>query len=239
MPKIIGIAGLTPDSGKTTAALNLSASFSVYGQRNLLVDLDPDSEVSKQIKPVMKKGQLLYKSLFPYTDFIPSGFEESRYFRRIAGDRKKSGRVFEIFMNYISEDYEYVIIDLPSEMDFVSASALAECDQIIIVKKNDCLDLESIYRLLVAVSRINRILKKRTGIFGILTWGYVIPFIPGIKPWPDAIEKYILRIFIPYEKLMDKRESDKSYLTPICFRDILNPASISYLELCRTVTDNI
>lgn len=240
MPRIIGIAGLTPESGKTTAALNLSASFSVYGKKNLVVDTDPDSEISKKIRPFMKNGQLVYRSLFPDTDFMPSGFEESRFFRRIAGDKGKTRKVLDIFMSYVSADYEYVIVDFPSRMDLLSISALAECNEIIIVIKYDRPDFESIHRLLSAIYRINIYYGRKTAVYGILTWGYVIPYTPagsGSRPWPDEIAEHIVKIFIPYENKMDCRKEDGAYLMPICFRDILNPASISYLELCRTFTD--
>lgn len=230
MSKIIAIAGLTPGSGKTTVSLNLAASLSIYEKKNLVVDFDINSEVSNLVRAGITLDKIVFERLYPFTDFIPSGFEESLFFKKIAGVCSKTEKVFEIFIKSLSKKYEFVILDIPSKMDFLSTSALAVCDDVIIVKKNNEFDLESIQRLLFTIFQINRRFEKKISIKGILTWGHSIPFESSFKAWPPDLNSHIIKVFIPYENIMEKNERIR---TPFCFKDILSPASISYLEFCR------
>lgn len=233
MPKIIAIAGLCRGSGKTTVSLNLAASLSLFEKKNLIIDFDIHSGLSKCLRPDVRQDDIIHKYLFSHTDYMSPGFEDSTFFKSIASDLARAGRVFETFIELIAKEYEYVILDLPSEIDFLSISALAACDDVIIVKRNTCFDLEAIQRLLFTVAKLTRVFCKKINILGILSWGYVIPAETYAVPWPLDLKEYVLKVFIPYDKAM---ESDELDIRPICFKDIMSPAAISYLDLCRHIT---
>jgi len=230
MSKIIAIAGLTPGSGKTTVSLNLAASLSIYEKKNLVVDFDNNSEVSNRLRAGITENKVFFERLYPFTDFIPSGFEESSFFKKIAGVCSKTEKVFEIFIKSLSKEYEFVIFDIPSKMDFLSTSALAVCEDVIIVNKSNEFNLKAIQRLLLTIFQINKRFEKKINIKGILTWGHSIPLESSFKAWPPDLNSHIIKVFIPYENIMDNNEK---FQTPFCFNDILSPASISYLEFCR------
>ena len=230
MSKVIAIAGLTPGSGKTTVSLNLAASFSIYEKKNLVVDFDSHSDIPKSVKAGIAGDKIVFERLYPFTDLIPSGFEESSFFKKIAADCSRTEKAFETFMDVLSKAYEFVIFDIPSKMDFLSTSALAVCDDVIIVKQSSAFDLEAIQKLLLTISQINRRFEKKINIKGILTWGHSMPLEASFKPWPVNLDPHILKVFIPYEKVIKEKEKIQ---IPFCFKDISSPASISYLELCR------
>lgn len=232
MPKIIAITGLGGRSGKTTVSLNLSASMSLFEKRNLLILFDSHPGISKSMIPDFRADEVIQKSLLPYTDIMLSGFEDSFSFKSIVSDSERSACVFDSFLERVANDYDYVFLDLPAGMGFLAVSSLSACDDLVIVTENRNFDLEEIRRIVLMVSQ----LKKRTGknirILGILTWGYLLQDEMIYLPWPHGLNQHILKHLIPYDHSMAENCSDKM---PICLKDIMSPASISYLELCREI----
>lgn len=232
MPKIIAITGLGGRSGKTTVSLNLSVSMSLFEKRNLLILFDSHPGISKEMIPDFRADEIIQKSLVPYTDFMVSGFEESFLFKSIASEPERSAYVFDAFLEKVANDYEYVLLDLSSDMDFLTVSSISACDYLVIVSENRNFDLAAIRRIVLMVSQLKKHTGKKMRILGILTWGYLLQAEMLSLPWPHGLNEHILKHFIPYDRSMGENCSDKM---PICLKDIMSPTSISYLELCREI----
>lgn len=233
MPTITAITGLAPGCGKTTVCLNIAASLSLFEKKCLIVDLDPYSSWSGDLKKDHLEKELIFRELYPFTDCIFSGFEERDCFKELTSCANGPEKVFEVFMNSVSSGYDHVLVDTTSRMDFMSTSALEVCDDIIISKKYNDFDLEAIYRLVTTVSQINKRFSKKIAIKGIVTWGYDISRESAheiVKSWPEALDDHVMKIFIPSD--MGHSLSDTGY-TPYCHTDVLGHASMAYLDLCR------
>lgn len=147
MGEIISIVSQKGGVGKTTTAVNLSASLVLKGYKVLLLDLDPQGHVAttfKYGKYDIKAGvhELLLgnlkeveKTIHPTPiknfDFIPSNIwsEDEKELEELSNNN-------EIFLkthlSAIKNKYNYILIDCPPSLGKLTFNALAASDSIIV-----------------------------------------------------------------------------------------------------------
>jgi chromosome partitioning protein len=167
LSRIIAIANQKGGVGKTTTAVNLSASLSMSGSRVLLVDLDPQgnatmgSGIDKRdldtsiydwlidglpLSVVVRRSQAGYELVPGNTDLTAAELEllrqERREFRlreRLAGARNA---------------YDYVIIDCPPSLNILTLNALIAADGVLIPMQCEYYALEGLSALLETVEGV-------------------------------------------------------------------------------------
>src|SRR5437870_2711937 len=134
MSKIVAIANQKGGVGKTTTTINLAASLALAEQRVLLVDVDPQGNLTSGIGQKGKQGPYgtIYEALTtpePFTDatpfMIPTGVD---HLQLIPADRNLTGAEIEMvpLVNRESrlrallashrDDFDYIFIDCPPSL---------------------------------------------------------------------------------------------------------------------------
>ena len=155
--------------GKTTTAINLGAYLGYYGQRTLLIDLDPQANATSCLgidKKNIKNGtyevligsalitpQILHNPRFKLS-LLPSSPALAGAEIELIDLPHRDSRLREI-LNSITTRYDYILIDCPPSLSLLTVNGLvAARDGVIIPVQCEYLALEGLGQLTQTLDKI-------------------------------------------------------------------------------------
>jgi len=174
---IISLINQKGGVGKTTSCLNLGASLAALGKRILLIDLDPQYNLTS-ILLKEEPEQSIYSFYNKEVDSLSKIINELDKFDLITSDIRLAGieRRNDI-NNYfllreelkkLNENYDYILIDCPPSLGVMTMSALIASNFLIIPVKTEFLSLKGIEQLIETFTEIRKIHNPTLAIMGVL-----------------------------------------------------------------------
>jgi chromosome partitioning protein len=179
--RVVAIANQKGGVGKTTTAINFAASLAHYGQRALVIDLDPQGNASSGVgfpKDQVKQGSIdvilglaniddvIKNTLVEGLDLLPATRELIGAEVELMQVSQRETRLKKALQGAQSH-YDWVILDCPPSLGFLTINALVASDSVLIPVQAEYYALEGLGELLRTMSVVRKRLNsklKREGI---------------------------------------------------------------------------
>jgi chromosome partitioning protein len=185
--RIVAVANQKGGVGKTTTAINLATSIALSGQRVLLVDMDPQSNLTSGVgcKGQRAAAGTSYEALL--TDGPPESFVLQTAVDRLAivpADANLTGAEIELVsfanrerrlqrvLDALRERFDYIFIDCPPSLGLLTLNALVAADAVLIPLHCEYFALEGLADLVGTMRRVRGALNPALDIEGVLLTMY-------------------------------------------------------------------
>ena len=183
---IIAIINQKGGVGKTTTVINLASSLSILGQKNLIIDLDPqgnattglgssnNDETNNIYNLIIKKiniKQAIKKTSVENLDIIGSNVNLSGLEVETANDSDRAfalKKLIDKTENKQLSIYDNIFIDCPPSLSLLTIMALVASDELLVPLQTEFFALEGITQLVKTIDRIKVNLNPKLNVRGIL-----------------------------------------------------------------------
>lgn len=181
MGKVLSISNHKGGVGKTTSAINIGAGLNKLGKKVLLIDLDPQANLSQSLGLINQEKTIYgalkgeYKldpvSFLKGLDVIPSTLDLSGAEIELSSEPGREYILKEL-IDDIRKDYDYIIIDSPPSLGLLTINSFTAADEILIPLQAQFLAMQGLAKLVEVVEKIKSRLNKGLKVGGVFITQY-------------------------------------------------------------------
>lgn len=252
MGKIIAVTNQKGGVGKTTTAVNLSASLAYKGKRILLVDSDPQGNSTSGVG--VEKEQIQYslydcladsdlvqaaiiKTRQKNLSVIPSKNDLSAAEIELAGENDREF-ILKNALSTVKNQYDYIFIDSPPALGMLTINILTASDSVLIPIQCEYYALEGLTQLISSIQTIKKSLNKGLDIEGILATMYDKRTNLSVQVFDEIKNHFPDKVYQTVIPRNVRLSEAPSYGQPILKYDITSSGAEAYFSLAREFLKN-
>ncbi|MCB9283313.1 MAG: ParA family protein [Lewinellaceae bacterium] len=181
MGKVISLLNHKGGVGKTTSAINLGAGLVELGKKVLLVDLDPQANLTLSLG-IPREKVTIYESLRGESELVPykvkpnldvviSSLDLSGAEMELINEAGREYLLRELFEPVVA-DYDFILVDCPPSLGLLTLNALTSSHYIIIPLQTEFLALQGLTKIKQVIDKVRVRLNKSLQIVGVVATMY-------------------------------------------------------------------
>lgn len=249
MGKVIAIANQKGGVGKTTTAINLSASLAILDYRILLIDADPQANATTGLGVAEGSSEYnVYDCLIneiplkdaivgtetPGLDLIPA------HINLVGAEIELINRFRREFvlreaLKAIQDDYDFIIIDCLPSLGLVTVNALTAANSVLIPIQCEYFALEGLGKLMNTIRQVKTQLNPNLDIEGILLSMYDARLRLAKEVVQEARKYFDTRVFTTIIHRNSRIAEAPGEGMPVAMYDASSKGAINFLNLAQEV----
>lgn len=194
--RIIAFMNQKGGVAKTTTTLNVGAALTKLNKKVLLIDLDPQANLTKSLGLHLSAGEISKKDRVSYPahtvyelmkgedsfkecvmktngmDVIPSTISLAKGEAEFSANKGQEYYLLKDVLEPMQEKYDFILIDCPPALGLLSLNALAAATDILIPLRMEYLAMEGMSDLMKTIEIVQKRLNSNLNILGIAATGH-------------------------------------------------------------------
>ena len=248
MNKVMAVANQKGGVGKTTTAINLSASLALKNRRTLLIDLDPQGMSTLGLAKPKESGKGIYQAMMGGRDLMdcilgtelenfylcPCSPELSGIEAELYASERREKRLLDA-VEKARRFFNYIVIDCPPSLGFLTINALSAADSLVIPVQTEFFCMEGIPDLFQTLETVRTYFNPKLAIEGILLTMYDERTNLS-KQVAEEIRKSLKHILFDAVVPRSVRLAEApSFGKPVVLYDVRSKGAEAYLNLAEEI----
>lgn len=251
MTHIIAFANQKGGVGKTTTAINIGASLAAIKKRVLLIDLDPQGNagtglgfvrashrqsVYGVIMGTATAADNILTTAVPNLHLMPSSMALAGADVDMLDVENREYRLRDA-LAAISEHYDYILLDCPPSLGFVTLNALCAATSVIIPLQCEFFALEGISQLVATIEEVKKKWNPDLRILGVLLTMYEKRYAQTHQAEADVRNTFGDAVFQTVVPRNVRVSEAPSHGIPALFYDFKSSGAQAYLRVATEVVN--